>query len=96
MDGDKCSMPRDCCEAHECTEGDWSANTDYACRRIGHKPSDAEFVQRLRRFYQRHNPEKLGRLGADAVLESMLDKWRGREERLFYALRQKYSVKEEL
>ena len=32
-------MPRDCCENHECAEGDWAETTDYVCKRVGEKPT---------------------------------------------------------
>ena len=88
MAGDKCSMPRDCCEAHHCTEGDWAVSSDYHCERVGNKPELLEYVRRLRAFYQEHNPDRL--IGGDLTLEATLAKWEGREERLFHILRQKY------
>ena len=89
MSGDKCSMPRDCCEAHECVEGDWAETSDYACQRIGTKPLLSEYTQRLSEFYTKHNPEKLK--GSNLALAETLRKWEGREERLFHVLAQKYS-----
>ena len=88
MSGDKCSMPRDCCEAHECAEGDWAVSSDYACQRIGQKPTRDAYVERLRAFYAQHNPEKLR--GSNLALDNTLTKWEGREERLFHVLKGKY------
>lgn len=88
MSGDKCSVPRDCCEAHECVEGDWAISSDYACQRVGEKPAAHEYVERLRTFYAERNPAKLS--GGDLVLEATMAQWDGREERLFHVLRQKY------
>ena len=88
MAGDKCSMPRDCCEAHECVEGDWAETSDYSCQRIGTKPLLSEYTQRLSDFYTKYNPEKLK--GGNLALAETLRKWEGREERLFHVLAQKY------
>ena len=93
MEGDKCAMPRDCCEAHACVEGDWGTSSDYSCERTGPKPTEAQYVERLRNFYQRHNPRKAHWL----AVEEAVRKWAGREERMFHVLRQKYNVgKDEL
>ena len=89
MAGDKCSMPRDCCEAHECVEGDWAVSSDYSCQRVGERPSEHEYKERLRKFYAAHNEAKLS--GGDLALVATLEKWKGREERLFHVLHQKYS-----
>ena len=53
MGGDKCSMTRDCCQAHECVEGEWAETTDYVCRRVGEKPSLAQYAERLKLFCER-------------------------------------------
>ena len=95
MTGDKCSMPRDCCEAHECVEGDWALSTDldFSCQRQGEKPTVQAYVDRLDAFYAQHNPEKAR--GGRLALEATVTKWDGREERLFHALAQKYSPRRE-
>jgi len=93
MEGDKCAMSRDCCEAHACVEGDWETSSDYSCERTGPKPTEAQYIKRLQRFYQQHNPRKADWL----AVEEAVRKWAGREERMFYVLRQKYKVgKDEL
>ena len=89
MTGDKCSMPRDCCEAHECAEGDWAVSSDYSCQRVGEKPSAEQYAERLRAFYAEHNPQKLQ--GGKLSLETTLAKWEGREERMFHVLHEKYA-----
>eukprot|EP00967_Tisochrysis_lutea_P056290 scaffold71028_cov31-Tisochrysis_lutea.AAC.1 len=87
MGGAKCAMRRDCCEAHDCVEGDWAETSDYTCERVGPKPSEVEYLNRLRKFYELHNPSK----ASDALeLETTLAKWKDREELLFHVLRQKY------
>ena len=98
MAGDKCSMPRDCCEAHDCVEGDWATSSDYTCQRIGEKPDGDAYVERLRAFYKKYPEtfeEKLHG-GSNMALEATLAKWEGREERLFHVLRQKYEKQDEL
>ena len=92
MAGDKCSMPRDCCEAHECVEGDWAETSDYSCQRIGTKPLLSEYTQRLSDFYTKYNPEKLK--GGNLALAETLRKWEGREERLFHVLSRKNAMAE--
>lgn len=79
MGGDKCSMPRDCCEAHVCAEGDWAENSDFMCMRDGDKPSDEEYLTRLRVFYSERGSRALR---DDVFLQSTLTKWSGREELL--------------
>ena len=90
MAGDKCSMPRDCCEAHECAEGDWAESSDFACQRVGKKPLLSDYVKRLGEFYTKFNPDKLK--GGNLALANTIRKWEGREERLFHVLKQKYSA----
>ena len=53
MAGDKCSMPRDCCENHECAEGDWAETTDYVCKRVGEKPTVLQYAHRLKEICAR-------------------------------------------
>jgi len=89
MEGDKCSMPRDCCSAHECIEGDWGTSTDFTCQRVGEKPSIGVYKERMRAVYEAASVD-WRRNGGDLALESTLSKWEGREERLFHVLLQKY------
>ena len=73
-------------------EGDWAVSSDYSCERVGPKPTENNYIEQLQAFYRRHNPKKAGRLECEAAMA----KWVGREERLFFVLRQKYKVKDEL
>jgi hypothetical protein len=87
MSGAKCAMRRDCCEAHDCVEGDWAETSDYSCQRVGDKPTDAEYLERLKRFHELHNPSKEANV---LELESTFTRWKEREELLFHILTQKY------
>mmetsp|Transcript_7314 Transcript_7314/g.12330 ORF Transcript_7314/g.12330 Transcript_7314/m.12330 type:complete len:128 (+) Transcript_7314:29-412(+) len=93
MDGEKCSVPRDCCSPFECTEQDWAVTSDYLCMRKTPKPTNAEYIERLRRFYESVNP---GKAANELNLVNVLQKWEGREERMFHVLREKYHVHDEL
>lgn len=46
--------------------------------------ADKEILNRLERFYKAYNPEKIGEI------ETVLDKYKGKEEQLFQALIKKY------
>lgn len=53
-------------------------------------PSQAHhYRDRLVKFYEKYNPEKVG------TVDKTLEKFRGREEDLFQALRKKYNLSTE-
>ena len=88
MEGEKCSVTRDCYAAHECIEGDWSAaSSNSFCKRIGAKPSIEQYMDRLKSFFLAAKPDKYSN---PDLLRLTLKKWAGREERLFHTLREKY------
>ena len=107
LEGERCSLPRDCCDGFECAEGDWATTTDFTCKRTGPVPSHEEYSQRLADFYRSQGltcpdsgdcvlPPSLEKKVTPEALAATLAKWKGREERMFHVLRQKYPGKEEL